>query len=377
MGFSRIAASLLVSFALGAPAGAQGSAFLVDSVLDRLYSVNLQVGNASLIGSTFNNGFTAPAGLAWNDATRELWSVDFAGGEVGTLDPASGVFTQRFTVAPLSGWQGLAWDPTTSLLYLANQNDDLYSLDPVTGSSRRIGSTGASLITGLDVDAAGDLWGVEFFNGGILRIDKSTGVSTRVATTIAGIQGLGIDASTGTFFAVNSQDNRLYTIDATNGSARVIGGLGAQVSVAKGFDLAVAVCAGSFAYSGQGCLDSSATQLAMVFQGTPCIGSSVEVGMSAGGTAPYSLRLGLSDQRWNGFALPLDFAAFGAPGCTLYTSDEVSLGPIFPGLRLVVQIPPEPLLRGRRVFWQGILVDFALSSTLPIASSDLLTLDIG
>src|SRR5262245_59060837 len=98
----------LLSFAT--PALAQ-QAYLIDSNLDQLFSVNLATGAATLIGSTLNNGLDTPAGLTWRADTQTLWTVDLSGGEVGTLNLLNGTFTQVFIANPTSGWQGIDWGP--------------------------------------------------------------------------------------------------------------------------------------------------------------------------------------------------------------------------------------------------------------------------
>src|SRR5690606_29224006 len=154
---------LLTAALAAVPLCAQGPvAYLVDSNLDQLYTVDLATGNTTLIASTNNNGLGTPAGLAWREDTAELWTIDLAGGEVGTIDVTNGTFTPVFQTN-LSGWQAIAWDDFTRTFHLANQNGQNYVLDPATGTTTLLGASGASLITCSDVDAAGDLFGINFF----------------------------------------------------------------------------------------------------------------------------------------------------------------------------------------------------------------------
>jgi hypothetical protein len=64
-------AGSLLAFPLALSAQAS-SAYLIDSNLDQLFSVDLTTGAATLIASTLNNGLGTPADLAWRAATQEL-----------------------------------------------------------------------------------------------------------------------------------------------------------------------------------------------------------------------------------------------------------------------------------------------------------------
>lgn len=211
--------------------------YLVDSNSDQLFTVDLTTGAATLIASTFNNGLDTPADLSWRSATNELWTIDLAGGEVGTIDVSSGAFTPVYQTN-LSGWQGMAWDETTQLFYLANQSGSNYKLDPATGVTTLLGSAGFGLLTSLDTDAAGNLFGVDFSTGSLVSIDKITGAGTLISTCLTtNIQGLGIDQVTGTWYGASTANSSLYSIDSVTGVSTLIGAHGAGITFAKGFDL--------------------------------------------------------------------------------------------------------------------------------------------
>jgi hypothetical protein len=247
---SMLASSLL---AFCASVAAQGpSAYLVDSNLDQLFSVDLTTGAATFIASTLNNGLDTPADLTWRTTTNELWTIDLGGGEVGTIDVLTGGFTPLFQTN-LSGWQGMAWDEGTQLFYLANQSGQLYTLDPVTGTTSLLGGGGTGLLTALETDANGSLFGVNFSTGVVSLIDKTTGALTPVFTTLTNLQGLGIDLN-GTWYGTSTSSQSLYTIDPQSGTATLVGAHGAGVQFAKGFD--VVTTGSNFATKvrfGQGC----------------------------------------------------------------------------------------------------------------------------
>lgn len=359
---------------LAIPSSAQ-TAYLIDTTLDQLFSVDLTTGAATMI--TPVSGVATAADLAWKASTSELWTIDLSGGAAGTIDVVTGLFTPVFSTG-LSGWQGMAWDEATQLFYLANQSGSNYVLDPATGVTTLLGASGFSLLTCLDVDANGDLWGIQF-NGtpSVVRIDKVTGVGTAVSTTIGGFQGLGIDDSTGMWYGANTNDDSLHLIDPVTGSATLIGVNGAGVTFAKGFDIAGPGCSGTITRAGIGCVDGSGTQLIMQSNGIPCIGQSLDLGSNTAGLFSYYLTVGLSDSFFNGILLPLDLTPFGAPGCSAYTSQEILMGPAAPGTRFAVPIPANPIYVGGTFYVQTYVLDPNIPNPLPIGASDYIRVVIG
>ena len=231
-------APLALAALAAVPATAQVQAYLVDSNLDVLYSVNLTTGAATRIASTANNGLTVPADLTWRADTQELYTIDLSGGEVGTINTTTGTFTPRWQTN-LSGWQGITWDPTTSLFYLQSQtSNNIYSLNPTSGAVTLLGPGGGSLLTTLEVDAAGNVWSVEFFGAGrIAQVNKTTGALTYGPAASVGLQGLSIGPG-GQWFGVNTNDDSLYRINPTTGATTLVGAHGGGVVFAKGFEIA-------------------------------------------------------------------------------------------------------------------------------------------
>ncbi|MBK9384372.1 MAG: hypothetical protein IPN34_06060 [Planctomycetes bacterium] len=359
--------AFLCAAASGSLSSAQVQSYLIDSNNDQLYSVDLTTGAATFIASTNNNNLGTPAGLAWREDTQELWTIDLAGGEVGTIDVATGNFTPVFQTN-LSGWQGFAWDPTTGLYFLANQSNINYSLDSVTGTLTPFAASGASLITCLEVDGAGNLFGIEFSNRFIVQVDKTTGLATRTVQTIGGFQGLGIDPSTGAWYGANTNDDSLHRIDPTTGATTVIGVNGSGVTFAKGFDL---VGAEGVRFLGRGCDDAAGVLFRMTTLGAPRLGQSFSIGGVYSTSVPYFLIGGISDQNWLGIQLPLDLGLLGATGCTLYTSQESVLGPLPQSGLLTSTIPNLPGLVGAKSFWQGLHIDGAIARPFPMATSNM------
>src|SRR5690606_20322956 len=233
------------------------------STLDILVTVDVNTGRATQIASTFNNGLDTPADLAWRTDTREMWTIDLSGGELGTIDLATGTFTPVIQTG-LSGWQSLAWDPELRVFFASNQTGGTtYRIDPVTGTTTPLGPSGVGYVSGLDVDAEGTLWGTVFSNGIVVKIDKTTGAGTQVATTARSLGDIAVDQD-GVCWGANSGDDSLYRIDLATGQATMIGAHGSGVTIVKG----IAITNDGVMRGGRGCADGTSTRLAMSFQGS-------------------------------------------------------------------------------------------------------------
>jgi hypothetical protein len=358
------------------PLAAQGQqAWLVDSDRDQLFSVDLTTGAATLVGSTAGILGT-PAGLTWRADTRTLWTLDLAGGEVGTIDTVTAAFTMVYTANPTAGWQGIDWDPATQRFYLLNQDFNMYSLDPATGATTLLGATGAPLMTAIETDANGVLWGIGFSNGTLYHVNKTTGAATPVVTTTpVNFQGLAFD-SAGVLYGANTTTDSLYRIDPVTGVTTLIGAHGAGVAFAKGFEIENG-CTGAFVVSGVGCADFANVTVRMSRRGLPCIGETVNLGATQGQTgASFALTLGTSTQNWGPIVLPLSLAPFGNPGCSIYANHAVVLGLLQSTATLPIAIPNDPTLSGLNVHFQAMVIDARLPG-LGVATSDLLTMRVG
>jgi hypothetical protein len=199
------------------------NAFCVDTNLDILYSLDLTTGGVTAIGSTLSGGIMGtPADLCWKDDTQEIWTIDLAGGEAGTINPATALFTTVWNTG-VSGWQAMAWDHTSSMFYCHNQNGNLHRLDPLTGVLTLVGTIPGALITGMDIDAGGRLWALNF-SGSLIELDKNTGLQLgpTIPTTVINFQGLSFDPA-GTWYGISTLTDSLYTIDPSTGVCTLIG----------------------------------------------------------------------------------------------------------------------------------------------------------
>lgn len=219
--------ALLVTFTL-VPAQ---QAYLVDTTLDQLFTVDLATGAATLVGSTVP--MTTPAGITHDGSA--LYSIDLGGGGFYTISTATGTPTSLGT-SGLTGWQDIAWDPSTNQFFAVNQNDQLYTIS-ATGTATLVASTTPAtfLITAMAVDAAGTLWIMDFSSGTLGTMDKATGIVTTVGTSVNNVQGMGFHPVTGVLYASTTNTDSLYTINTSTAVATLIGAHGAGVNFAKGF----------------------------------------------------------------------------------------------------------------------------------------------
>jgi hypothetical protein len=201
--------------------GTDGAIYACDSDQDQLFTLDRESGSATFVGNTLLNGLATPAGLTWNG--KELLTIDLAGGELFSLDLETGEPTLIGNTG-VSGWQGLASDPTDNgQLYAINQDDNLYRVAREGTLTLIAGGVGfPGLITALTFDAEGTLWGADFSTGQYGTIDKVTGQTNPRGTTITNLQGWDFDEN-GRMWAENTTTDSLYTIDLESGEARLVG----------------------------------------------------------------------------------------------------------------------------------------------------------
>lgn len=214
--------------------------FAIDSDLDDLFELDPSDGSSSLRGTTAA-GPATPASLAFDGV--DMFTIDLGGGGLYKLNLNTGAPTLVCSTG-ISGWQGLASDPTDEgQFYGITQSDDLYKIDRTTCTTTQVNATAGTvggLIAAIEFDANGQLWGAEFGSPGsstesaaLVTIDTGDGAVTVVsqcATSpcsvgdnfLDGFQG--IDFSTdGTLYGSNTNDDSLYIIDTTDGSVTPLG----------------------------------------------------------------------------------------------------------------------------------------------------------
>jgi hypothetical protein len=165
-------------------------------------------------------------------AHSQLYVATGSGGVTGnlyTVDPATAVAT---VVGPiLAGglpiaMTGLAFDPTTNLLYGITSNNSpniprhLVTINPATALATDIGALG---IGGADIafDAAGNLYMTSGNATNLYSVNKATGAATVIGATGTGDSGSGLAINAGgtAFFAGNGDHGALATLNLATGAA--------------------------------------------------------------------------------------------------------------------------------------------------------------
>ena len=149
---------------------------------------------------------------------------------LGTIDPATGIFT---AIAPLTGApnaNGLTIDPTTGDAYIADATT-LYSLDLATAVATSIGTIdAAALFVDLAMDCNGQIYAHDIAGDLLYSVDSSTGVGTSVGPT-----GLPANFAQGMDF--DNEDGTLYGFVYTGGGTNTFGsfdlGTGAVTPLAQ------------------------------------------------------------------------------------------------------------------------------------------------
>ncbi|MCC6669979.1 MAG: serine hydrolase [Planctomycetes bacterium] len=141
----------------------------------------------------------------------------------------------------------------------------------------------------------------------------------------------------------------------------------------------VGVTFGSFTSFGSGCQGSGGVPVQSTV-GNPTIGQLATYRLFHGPAArPVTMFVGASKTQWNALALPLSLAAFGAPGCSLRVSPDVSLGLATNGAgqaTLPLVFPNQPALIGASFHSQFLCLDPGVNQ-LGLTTSDGVTTLLG
>ena len=166
-----------------------------------------------------------------------------------TIDPDSGTSTFIGSTG-VSYMTDLAMASDGSLFGITF--DSLYSVDPATGAATQIGSLGVSGMVGLDFASDGQLYAVQQGGGGFFRIDRTTGVATLLFPTPYSYVGDVTHSSGNVFYATANfgDGSHLIEIDASNGTS-IDRGLIAAGEVIPGLDFDASGRLIAFAFSGK------------------------------------------------------------------------------------------------------------------------------
>jgi len=219
----RIAAAMLLLI-LMYPSTLKAAPMIGVSWGGDVFVIESSTGAGSPLGPS---GFFDLNSLAKNSAgvlyTQGL--KDFFDSRLITIDPSTGAGTSVATLS-VEDFRALAFSPTDVLYGIVNGGfgtfiDSLYRIDTTTGAATLVGLTGFEAIQGLAFSPAGILYGLDIGDG-LLTIDPSTGVATKVNPAAVGlleIQTIAF-APDGTLYGGREA---LFRIDTSTGDATLVG----------------------------------------------------------------------------------------------------------------------------------------------------------
>ena len=193
-----------------------------------LLTLDQNTGSGSIVGATRFNELT---GVTIRPSNGELFGT--VKGSISTMlvriDAEAGQ-SYETAVIPVSNIRAIAFDLNDDL-YGTNFNDgDLYLIDPATGDTTFIGSTGINLFLGLAINPLdGTLWGTAITDA-IYKINKSTAEATLIGNTgFSRTPEIVFDAE-GKLFGLSgfapTVVSELIQIDPSTGIGTVIGSTG-------------------------------------------------------------------------------------------------------------------------------------------------------
>ncbi len=215
----------------------------------RFYDIDTQTGACSAVGST-NHPYLS--GLALNPATNTIYGCS-QDNDLFTLDRITGAATLVGAIGVSGEMHGMAWDTAAGTLYgvSASSSGELVTIDPATGVGSVVGSLGIGPVNGLAyAPNTSTLFGYVSVSDQLVSIDSATGAATVigvVGTARGGLQGLSFDRQSGTLVGPDDDSGQLYRIDPATGIGTAVGLLTGATEGLRAVAPAPAVFAGLFA----------------------------------------------------------------------------------------------------------------------------------
>ena len=181
--------------------------------------------NATPFGGTFDAFHTDFMYILDNNG--DIKKVDIATGGIASIGSA-GLQTNDTPT-------GLSCDKTTGTLYASSTSGDessIYTIDPATGASTFIGTTGIPALIDITFDGTGQMYGYDIVNDNSYKIDKTSGTSTLIGSigfNANYAQGMSWDPVSNNIylaaFNYSTSAGELRVLDKTTGNTAIIGSL--------------------------------------------------------------------------------------------------------------------------------------------------------
>jgi len=201
-----------------------------------LYDIDLSMGTAS---NPRNTGINPLAGIELSE-DGTLYGLSTFGSSPSPnslfkIDPTTGVST----VIGITGIEvtegGLAFDPTSGLLYgcQASGPDLLYTLDLNSGQAEVKGTILSSGdVSAISFDNSGSLYAIDRLEQSLLKLDPFTAdiiKSVELNISLGSIMGMDFDPSSGLMYVADGSTDgtdTLYTVDLSTGVLSPVGPTG-------------------------------------------------------------------------------------------------------------------------------------------------------
>jgi hypothetical protein len=306
-----------------------------------------------------------PNDVTYDPVLDRLWLVDNDNPNCVLQMDRSGACTGGWTfVSPSLNPVGITFDRRTNSLWISS-NDQVTQWDKtgnrLSGGFRFTPTGGTNILSGVAHDLRTDRFYITQSNGTrVFEVDK-----TGMLVSTTSLAPFGVVDTQGIHYSLPL--NQLVVVDNTQSRTYV-------------FDLAG--CAGSVTARGTGCRDPQGAPLTLAATGCPDLGRQLTLALQvhAANVARVFFAAGVSDTTGFGLPLPIDLTALGAPGCSIYTSTDLLLGPVNNtggGASLVLTVPNDPSLVGRALHWQGLQAGPPIVTPLPVATSNTLRTTFG
>ena len=121
---------------------------------------------------------------------------------------------------------GLAYDSNTGTMYLVGgrSNNNVFTVDLITGQATLVGSHGQADLFGAAFDTANNvLYGSQFFaNTPLHNLDVNNGASTPIGSIVPPLGGLAYDSLRDELLGTSAGAGDLYLIDRSNGGTTLL-----------------------------------------------------------------------------------------------------------------------------------------------------------
>ena len=195
---------------------------------DRLFSINVMTGRATIIGST---GFADVQSLAMDPNSNTIYGLNNSTNELLIIDSSTGTATAVGNTGIVGLHASLAFNSSNNLLYAVDQiSGNVVSIDPVTGSGSLVAGLTLSGfdISGLVYSASDDLfYAIDRISEELISIDIVAKTFTVIGTTaIAEVTGIAFDSANNRLLVSNTDQLHLYSVDPQSAEATTVGAIG-------------------------------------------------------------------------------------------------------------------------------------------------------